>query len=147
MGVLYECNRTKCGEKCTYPFCMHTSDITHASNFKPSGISDDYIERGWTPIKTGCQMPDEGEEVLVTLWIDRRGANTGIEYAVDVAIYSGNQYYIPDATGKSGFVTINDWMEGCPVIAVAWKDKPFPYISSKGEKEHYQKIWEEFKHA
>ena len=31
--ILYLCDRLKC-ENCSYPNCKHTSDITHAANFK-----------------------------------------------------------------------------------------------------------------
>ena len=31
--ILYECDRQKCTD-CSWPICQHTSDITHAKNFK-----------------------------------------------------------------------------------------------------------------
>ena len=31
---VFLCDRTKCGERCCYPDCSHTTDITHAVNFK-----------------------------------------------------------------------------------------------------------------
>lgn len=33
MNVLYLCDRKPCGDKCTYPDCRHTTDISHAVNF------------------------------------------------------------------------------------------------------------------
>lgn len=68
--VVYECDQKACGDKCTYPTCHYTFDISHAVNFEPSGVKDDFIEKGWIPIEQGCKMPEEGEEVLITLWMD-----------------------------------------------------------------------------
>ena len=34
LDVVFVCDRQKCGEKCCYPDCKHTTDITHAVNFK-----------------------------------------------------------------------------------------------------------------
>lgn len=146
MNILFECDGTRCGEKCGFPLCRYTDDVTHAANFKPAGVADNYIEKSWTPITKDSQMPDEGEEVLVTLWIGGKDGkvDTGV-YAVDVATYSGSHYYIPDASEKSGFTTINDWIEGEAVVAVAWKKKPLPYICNKAEREKCLKVWREFK--
>lgn len=105
-------------------------------------------ESDWIPIKAGCQMPDEGEEVQVTLWIDNTvNGVPGEVYAVDNATYSGKQYYIPDATGKSGFVTVTDWIESSGVVVVAWRKKPFPYICDQAEIKNCRKVWEAFRHA
>lgn len=30
--VFYLCNRKKCGDKCSYPECKHTSDYAYALN-------------------------------------------------------------------------------------------------------------------
>lgn len=30
--IFYLCNRKKCGEKCSYPECKHTSDYAYALN-------------------------------------------------------------------------------------------------------------------
>lgn len=150
MDVLYECDRTRCVEKCNYPLCMHTSDVSHAANFERSEIADKYIENSWIPIEAGCQMPDLGEEVQVTLWIDNTVKGVpGEVYAVDNATYTGKQYYIPDATGESGFTTVTDWIgiESSGVIAVAWRKKPLPYICDQAGSEHCRKVWEAFKHA
>lgn len=31
--IYYECDQQACGEKCSYPICRHTKDISHAVNF------------------------------------------------------------------------------------------------------------------
>lgn len=146
MKILFECDGTRCGEKCSFPLCRYTDDVTHAANFKPAGVADNYIEKSWTPITKDSQMPDEGEEVLVTLWIGGKDGkvDTGV-YAVDVATYSGSQYYVPDISGRGGFTTVNDWIEGEAVVAVAWKKKPLPYICSNAEREKCLKVWKEFR--
>ena len=38
-GVRYVCDRKKCGDKCTNPYCHHTTDIHHAVNFVDAGSS------------------------------------------------------------------------------------------------------------
>jgi hypothetical protein len=42
MAVAYVCDRRKC-EVCSYPFCTHTTDVTHAENFRLNG--DIYEEK------------------------------------------------------------------------------------------------------
>lgn len=32
MRKLYVCNRKRCGDRCHYPDCRHTTDISHALN-------------------------------------------------------------------------------------------------------------------
>lgn len=34
MDILFECNRQKCGDKCSYPDCHLTTNIYFAKNFK-----------------------------------------------------------------------------------------------------------------
>lgn len=145
--VVYECDQKACGDKCTYPTCRHTSDISHAVNFEPSGVKDDFIEKGWIPIENGCKMPEEGEEVLITLWMDEScGRGSKIIYAVDVGFYCPRgDFYIPDATGEHGFNTFTDWIEGDPTIVVAWKPKPLPLTCSDDQTEKLLKIWKDFR--
>lgn len=33
-SAAFLCDRAKCGDDCNYPDCKHTTDITHAVNFK-----------------------------------------------------------------------------------------------------------------
>ena len=32
MEALYFCNRTRCGDRCSYPVCKHTTDEKYALN-------------------------------------------------------------------------------------------------------------------
>lgn len=41
--TIYRCDRKACGEKCSYPECMHTADITHAENF--TKIDGTFVEK------------------------------------------------------------------------------------------------------
>lgn len=38
-AILYLCDRKRCGDRCHYPECRHTTDISHAINGKafPNG--------------------------------------------------------------------------------------------------------------
>lgn len=145
--VVYECDQMACGDKCTYPTCRYTFDIAHAINFEPSGVKDDFIEKGWIPIGPGCKMPDEGEEVLITLWMDEsHGRGSKIIYSVDIGFYCPRgDFYIPDATGKHGFNTQTDWIEGDPTIVVAWKPKSLPFTYSFDMTEKLLKVWKDFR--
>ncbi len=59
MKVYYLCDRKRC-QNCSYPFCKHTSDVTHAINFKKDddGI---FVEGDINIMKikldTGAKMP------------------------------------------------------------------------------------------
>lgn len=55
MGILFICDRKKCGEKCN-DYCQHTTDIMHAANFKESeAVPGMMIEVEKEEPPKGCQ--------------------------------------------------------------------------------------------
>lgn len=45
--TIYLCDRKRCGEKCSYPTCKHTSDTEHAVNFEKQVLDNEacYVEK------------------------------------------------------------------------------------------------------
>lgn len=87
----------------------------------------------WIPIVEGCKMPNEGDDVLVTIWSDESyGKGTDIRHYVDIGSYRVSVFsYLETDIPGCGFDTTNDWDEGQPVKVIAWMPKPEPYV--KGE--------------
>lgn len=42
--VLYVCDLNRCSEKCSFPDCRYTTDVTHARNFSYDGVADAWYE-------------------------------------------------------------------------------------------------------
>ena len=81
----------------------------------------------WVPIVKGCEMPHEGEEVLIMICMDIGvGGNHDIRTVVDLGNFTDRGFYIPSIVPGTGFDTKNDWDEGQPIYAVAWMPKPEP---------------------
>ena len=81
----------------------------------------------WVPIVKGCEMPHEGEEVLIMICMDIGvGSNHAIRTVVDLGNFTDRGFYIPSIVPGTGFDTKNDWDEGQPIYAVAWMPKPEP---------------------
>lgn len=82
----------------------------------------------WIKIVPGCQMPDEGVEVLITIEQDESyGEGTKITYEVDIGEYRKDWGYLPSANANGFFDIVNDWGEGQPIRVVAWMKKPIAY--------------------
>ena len=84
----------------------------------------------WIPIADGCNMPKDGEEVLVTVWMDNswHPEASDITVVVDIAIYTEAICdWVVSANGVGSFTTANDWYEGQPIKAIAWMPMPEPY--------------------
>lgn len=79
----------------------------------------------WIPICAGCQMPEEDQDVLVTVVVrsERR-------YEVDVGEYR-ERPDLPQCVnaldGRGCFDTFTDWTEGSDSVAIAWMPKPKAY--------------------
>lgn len=79
----------------------------------------------WVPIVEGCEMPHEGEEVLITICMDNGiCGNHDIQMVTDLGNFTDRGFYIPSAVPGTGFDTKNDWDEGQPIYVVAWMPKP-----------------------
>lgn len=79
----------------------------------------------WVPIVKGCEMPHEGEEVLIMIYMDNGiGEKRDIQTVVDLGNFTDRGFYIPSIIPGTGFDTRNDWDEGQPIYAVAWMPKP-----------------------
>lgn len=86
------------------------------------------MEMNWIPIVEGCEMPDEGDEVLITIQSDASyGKGTNIEYYTDLGVYQKCGGYLDTPLPGDGFDTCNDWDEGQPIEVIAWMPKPIPY--------------------
>ena len=80
----------------------------------------------WTRIVPDCQMPDEADEVLITIEQDESyGKGTKISYEVTLGEYHKEQGYLESANGF--FDTTDDWDEGQPIRVIAWMKKPTAY--------------------
>ena len=58
---LYECNRKRCGIRCSYPMCKHTLDIEFAErpNDDDFDLADGYlVQRIAPPIRCAIQGSD-----------------------------------------------------------------------------------------
>ena len=42
--IYYECNAERCGDRCSFPDCHHTTDVDYAKNFRWSEDAEAYIE-------------------------------------------------------------------------------------------------------
>lgn len=63
MRKLYVCDRKRCGDRCHYPDCRHTTDISHALNAPtfPNGF-EKVKHRG-----NGLHRPDGGNPKTILL--------------------------------------------------------------------------------
>ena len=62
---LYECNRKRCGIRCSYPMCKHTLDIEFAErpNDDDFDLADGYlVQRIAPPIRRAIQVGDGNGE-------------------------------------------------------------------------------------
>lgn len=79
----------------------------------------------WVSIVEGCEMPHEGEEVLIMISMDNGiGGKRDIQTVVDLGNFTDRGFYIPSIIPGTGFDTKSDWDEGQPIYAVAWMPKP-----------------------
>lgn len=88
---------------------------------------------GWIAIKPGCAMPEDGEEVLITIWSDDSyGKATNISRTVTTGDYHKDRGYIyAICDNMGGFDTVNDWDEGQPIFVTAWKKMPQAYFEKR----------------
>lgn len=88
----------------------------------------------WIYIEKGCEMPQHGDRVLISLWIDNSyGKGVDIVHEVDVGVYNQYDGGIPSEYNGSiytnaGFDTDNDWDYGQPIKVIAWMSLPAPYM-------------------
>lgn len=54
--IAYICDRQQCGN-CSYPLCSHTTDITHAVNFKNMANGTDFMY-----MENDCTFENHGRQ-------------------------------------------------------------------------------------
>lgn len=149
--ILYLCDLKKCGDNCDYPWCAHTTDITHASSFRKNSYDTItgktvtyYIEKAIDDVErehfsdftadwNRCTdlndpMPNEGDDVLYTLMVDYSyGKGTEIMKFVCDGVYKKEKEDIYDApaSNRNGYFEMDtDYDEGQPIEVIAWMPKP-----------------------
>ena len=121
---LAEWNVCSDGSFCQWIESLPYSDlITRKSEMLDKKLN---VKDTWIKIEEGCLMPDDGDEVLVTIRSDYSyGKGTDIQLDVDLGQYREMSGYIfTNVQGLGGFDTINDWDEGQPISIIAWMKRP-----------------------
>lgn len=63
--VLYLCDRKRCGDRCHYPDCRHTTDISHAVH---GGAFPDGFEKVMTAAMCSLTMKESAIPITTASW-------------------------------------------------------------------------------